>query len=302
MDILRVFPRIPLDEDTIIVKCCHLIVRLLNKNPVYISIDSFRPLLEYLIQFIHKHKYVGVCDALRLMQAIIKNHFKREPLQLGPETKELLACAELLLNLINASHGSEIVRHYDGDSNVEIKSSAILCLETILWVYEKIPEFADQYEDALTETLIKLIYSMRLDDFSNGDGFCMSMRSALDACRHMACENREWCKEHLDDILGACISHMLFGLPSIEYQPPKKVQPSQQTVIDKQSTNLRKGGKLVKGRRPRQKPQNKHRKLKTNQTNNKDEPDDHMTDTHSILFAEQRKCIKFANVKFVAVQ
>lgn len=266
----------------------------MNKNPIYISIDLFRPLLQYLIQFIHKHKYVGVCDALRLMQATIKNHFKREPLQLGPETEELLASTELLLNLIKISNGSEIVRHYDGDSNVEIKNSALLCLETVLWVYEKIPEFANQYEDTLTETLINIIYSMRLDNFSNEEIFCTSMRSALDACRHIACENREWCKEHIGDILGACISHMVFGLPAIEYQPPKKVQPSQQTVIDKQQlTNLQKGGKLVKGRRPRQKSQNKHRKLKSNQTNNKDEPNDDMNDAHSILFVEH---CKFANV------
>lgn len=276
-----------MDEDTLIVKSACLIIRLLNKNTVRTSTTIFQNLLNYLIQFIQKHKYVGACDALRLMQSIIKNHFKNEQIQIDQEKNELFASIELILNLLN--NDDSMVQHYDGDTDIEIKSSAIFCLESILWSYEKCPEIGERFEDAITQALIKLIYSVRFDGMSE-KYYCMLMRSTLNAFRYIGYENREWCKEYLGDILGACVSNMLFGLPDIECQPMQKVQSSQQTVSDKQNANLKKGGKLIKGRRPRQKPQLKTRKGKSQQTNNGD-GEDELNDAHSILFVETSKLL-----------
>lgn len=225
------------------------------------------------------------------MQALIKNHFNNENVVITDEANELYLCTEVLLNLIKSSNkavtdaDSNALRHYDSDSDIDIKNSAIFCLETILWFYDKLPDIRENFEDSLTDALLKTIYSVRLDDISE-KCYCMLMRSALNALRCIAFENRDWCKEYIGDVLGACISNILFGLPDIVHRPPQKVQSSQQTVSDKQNVISKKGGKLIKGRRPRQKPTIKHRKSKTNQNNDTNDDGNEINDAHSILFID----------------
>lgn len=268
---MRVLIFIPLDEDTIIVKCARVIVQMLDKNPTNIPVPLFRSALCYSIDFITRHKFVGICDALRLTQALVKNHFKNDSLAIGDESKELFQLAELLISLItdpNAMKKSTSC-HYDGYSDIEIKSSAVFCLETILTVLEKLPDISQCLEQPITNALLKLIYSVRLEDISERI-YCNLMRATLNSCRFIGFAKKEWCTEHVGDLLGACVSNMLFGLPDIVYQPPQRIQSSQQTIQD---TNVagpgsKKGGKMIKSRKPRQTPHLKNRKMtKTNDPN-----------------------------------
>lgn len=268
--IVRVLICLPLAEDTIIVKCARLIVQLLDKNLINISVEVFRSALRYSIQFIHEHKFVGICDALRLMQALIKNHLKNDNISIGDESSELFQLTELLIRLINDPDAMQKSTscHYDGYSVIEIKSSAVFCLEAILSVYEKLPEISECLEASMTKALLQLIYSVRLDEISERI-YCNLMRSAFNSCRFIGFSNREWCTENVGDLLGACVSNMLFGLPEYVYQPPQRIQSSQQTVQDTHnvSGSAKKGGKLVKNRKPRQTPQFKNRKSpKTNES------------------------------------
>lgn len=255
---------IPLTEDTIIVKCVRLTVQLLDKTPGSICVDVFRSALRYSIAFIKEHKFVGICDALRLMQALIKNHFKNDNLSIGDESKELFQSTQLLVNLIDDPEAMQKSAscHYDGYSIIEIKSSAVLCLETILLHYEKLPEISQCLEQSITRALLKLIYSVQSEEVTERI-YCNVMRAALNSCRFIGFANREWCTENIGDILGACVSNMLFGLPNIVYHAAQRIQSSQQTIQDTYGAGVsgKKGGKLMKSRRPRQTPQYKNRKV-----------------------------------------
>lgn len=255
---------LPLTEDTIIVKCARLIVQLLDKNPTNICVQVFRNAIRYAINFINEHKFVGICDVLRLKQALIKNHFKIDAISIGDESTELFQSVELLIGLINDPDAMKKTEscHYDGYSVIEIKSSAVFCLEIILTFYEKLPEISDKLEGAITKALLQLIYTICLDNVSERN-YCNVMRAALNSCRFIGFSNREWCTENIGDILGACVSNMLFGLPGIVYQAPQRIQPSHQTIQDTQNSTggAKKGGKVIKSRKPRQTPQYKNRKL-----------------------------------------
>lgn len=296
--ILSVLPKIPLAEDTIIVKTSCLCVQLINKTPTAIPDRVFRQSLDYLIAFIRQHKFVGVCDALRLMQVLIKNQNKNESSVMADASKLLRESIELLLELINDPNGMEKTQscHYDGYSAIEIKSSSIFCLETIIACFDKVPELAecDVLRASITSIVFKLIYSIRLDDGTQ-QNYCVLMRAALSVCRHIGFSNKLWCTEHIGDILGACISTMMFGLPNYVHELPQRVQSSQQTVHDAShsATAGKRGGKQVKGRKPRQTPQYKNRKgakSKDGEANARPEPlqGSHQF-AHSILFETTRE-------------
>lgn len=301
---VRVLSNVPLAEDTIIVKCARLIVQLLGKNLTQISTPVFRQALLYLISFINEHKFVGICDALRLMQVLIKNHIKNESVVIGEESAELLLAVELLVNLIKDPDAMKKTDscHYDGYTSVEIKSSAVFCLETILTFYDKIPSLSD-HEQMITEILLRLIYSVRLDDASH-QNYCVLMRAALSSCRYIGFSNKDWCTTHIGDILGACIANMLFGLPDFSYQPPQRVQTSQQTLLDVNASTSagKKGGKMIKGRKPRQAPQYKNRKnpKSSEKINGKGDADDlNEFNGHSMLFdspSELKLYFKYFNM------
>lgn len=295
---MRVLICLPLTEDTIIVKCARLIVQILDKNSTNISVDVFRKALRYSLDFIEEHKFVGICDALRLMQALIKNHFKNDSITIADESNELVQSTERLIHLINDPDAMKKSTscHYDGYSSIEIKSSAVFCLEVILAVNEQLPEI-ECLEESITKALLLLIYSVRFDDVSERI-YCNLLRAALNSLRFIGFSNKEWCTLHIGDLLGACVSHMLFGLPDFVYQPSQRIQSSQQTIQDTHSgeSSTKKGGKLIKNRKPRQTPQFKNRKLtKSNETNNgkadgkKDEFDVSIEQTH--LF--ENPCDKF---------
>lgn len=274
-------------------KCTRLIVQLLNKNITQISTQVLLDALSYLISFINEQKFVGICDALRLMQALFKNHIKNENVVIEAEAKEFLQSVELLLNLINNPDAMKKTEscHYDGYTSIEIKSSAVFCLETILSHYEKIPSISD-HEEVITDTLLKLIYSLRLDDASP-QNYCVLMRAALSACRYIGFSSKEWCTTHIGDILGACVVNMMFGLPDYVYQPPQRIQSSQQTLQDANTASAgKKGGKMIKGRKLRQTPQYKNRKVPKSgeKSNGKDDINDiNELNGHSMIFDNPSK-------------
>lgn len=263
---------LPLAEDTIIVKCSRLIVQLLDKTATTIANEIFCHALRYAIKFIDAHKFVGMCDAIRLMQALIKNHFKTDGITTttkadnDTESMELVESIELLVRLISEPDAMEKSTscHYDGYSVIEIEVSAVLCLETILSVYDKLPELSQQLHESISRALLKLLYSVRLDEISERI-YCNLMRATLNSCRHIGLANRDWCTEHIGALLGACVAHMLYGLPDLVHQPPQRIQSSQQNMQDTSGAPgaggaTKKGGKLIKSRKPRQTPPFKNRK------------------------------------------
>lgn len=155
---------------------------------------------------------------------------------------------------------------YDGYSVAETKISVLFCLETILASWDKLPVLSSSTEMTIdiTNVLFDLIYSIDASD----QKYCVIMKSALHSCHYIGMSNKAWCTEHVGDILGACIVNMLFGLPGIPVLPPQRIQSAQQAIQNLNSTPSvvpKKGGKMVKGRKPRQTAQYKNRKnIKTN--------------------------------------
>lgn len=265
---MRVLICLPLAEDTIIVKCARLIVQLLDKTAPTVANDVFRQALKYAISFINTHKFVGICDAMRLMQALIKNHFKHDGAATGgggadDSSNELLESIKLLLRLISEPNAMKKSTscHYDGYSVIEIQLSAVLCLETILSADEKLSQ---QLQQSISMALFQLIYSVRLDEISERI-YCNLVRATLNSCRYIGFANKDWCTEHIGTLLGACVAHMLYGLPGFVYQQPQRIQSSQQNIQDNAALGAagsatKKGGKSVKSRKPRQTPPFKNRK------------------------------------------
>lgn len=275
---------------------------MINKNPASISSKHFADSLTFLIEFIKKHKFVGICDALRLMQTLIRNQDKNETVSIADASPELHESIKLLIGLIDDPNGMKKTMscHYDGYSTMEIVSSATFCLETILSHFDKLPLIAlcDDVIASITTILIRLIYSIRLDELTV-ENYCVLMRSALSSCRYIGFANKIWCTEQIGDILGVCVSNMLFGLPDHQYQTPSRVQSSQQEIQDnRHSAVVKKGGKTVKGRKPRQTPQYKSRKDNNNRTkdtvNLKSEDAEHCY-AHSILFENSSKFFFYLN-------
>lgn len=251
---LQALVHIPLTEDTIIVKCARYISQLMKKYTITMQPPLFRQSLRYFVQFISANKFVGLCDALRLLQTLIKNNFKTTenvPLT-DDETVELLEICEILMQLINDPNSMQKTTSciYDGDPAIEIKSSAAFCLEAILTFYERIPQL-DMQKESITTVLMALIYSMRYNEFAD-QNYSTLMRAALSSLRYIGVTDKVWCTEYIGDLLGACLSSMLFGLEQFEYQPAHKLQSSQQAIQDtNRDRKLKTGGKVIKQRKPR---------------------------------------------------
>lgn len=211
---------------------------------------------------------------------------------------ELRESIDLLLQLISESNDMEKTGscHYEGYSAIEMKSSAVFCLETILNCFAKVPALAecDDLRASISAVLFNVIYSIRLDDGTQ-QNYCVLMRAALGACRHIGFSNKTWCTEHIGDILGACISTMMFGLADHVYEPPQRMQSSQQTLHDGSHSAVagKRGGKQVKGRKPRQTPQYKNRKGNKSRESDADargeSHDGGHQFSHSILFETASK-------------
>lgn len=243
---------------------------LINKHSVSIPNKTLEKTLHFLISFITEHKYVGVCDALQLMQTLIKNQDRNET---ESELTDVTAKIIRLLVCLMRSDGFEKSAscRYDGYSVAETKMSVVFCLETILANIDKLPDIAaaDELFIDLRKILFDLIYNLNATD----QNYCLLMRSALHSCQYIGMSNRPWCTEHVGDLLGACTATMLYGLPGIPVLPPQRIQSSQQALQNLSTTSNasagKKGGKVIKGRKPRQTPQYKNRKnIKGNDNQN----------------------------------
>lgn len=285
--------KLPSNEDTIIIKTSHLCIQLIGKNSIPIPNHLFCRTIIFLIGFIQIHKFVGVCDVLRLMHILIKNQSKNNLILLSDASGELRETIYLLLELIDDRKEMQKTNHchYEGDSSIEVKSSSIFCLETILSLLDQIPLIAasDDLLNEVSKVLIKLIFSLDLNEMTR-QNYCVIMRSALSSCRHIGFSNKIWCNEHVGDLIGACVASMHFGTGQFVYEKPQKIQSSQQTVRDTQLPTINvvnKGGKTVKSRKIRQMPQYKHRK--SNNKPNEDENQkklEYSANNHAFFFDE----------------
>lgn len=223
---------------------------------------TFDKTIQFLIAFINYHKYVGVCDAIQLIQTLIKNQDRNESETIVESAEAIRQIFELLLTLMK-SEGIEKSSscRYDGYSTAETKISVLFCLESIFASWAKLPDLSSSAELTIdaTKILFDLIYSIDVND----QKYCVIMKSALHSCHHIGVSSKLWCSEHVGDLLGACISNMLYGLPGIPTMPPQRIQPSQQAVQNLSSVagaGSKRGGKMMKGRKPRQTAQYKNRK------------------------------------------
>lgn len=285
--------KLPSSEDTIIIKTSHLCIQLIGKNGIPISNHLFCRTIIFLIGFIQIHKFVGICDVLRLMHILIKNQSKNETVLLSDASAELRETINFLINLIDDTKIMEKSDHchYEGDSWIEVKSSSVFCLETILSLLDRVPLIAasDDLLEEVSKVLLKLIFSLNLNEMTR-QNYCVIMRSTLSACRHIGFSNKMWCNDHVGELIGACVASMHFGTGQFNYERAQKVQSSQQAVRDTQMPTLNpvnKGGKTVKSRKIRQMPQYKHRKSnnKPNEEENQSKFDQ-SAHNHSFFFEE----------------
>lgn len=289
-------PNIPIAEDTILVKTYCLIVNLLNKRTICLTSQCLNVIVEYLVQFIDTHKYVGVCDALKLLQILIKGQENSNALTTSVSIADLLAPNSILLQLIKNPEQlkKSASCHYDGYSIVEIRLSALFCLEALLSRFDDLTVVLsdENHLPVLTKILLDILYSAKEDELGHSN-YCSLMRSAITSCRYIGFSNKLWCLEQIGDLLGVCVATILFGLPGFSSAVPQIVQSSHQALKaneneGQQQTPNKKGGKIFKARKPRQTPQNKSPKtIKNVDAAGKDEPSTSFA--HSILFDKMSK-------------
>lgn len=254
------------------------------------SSEHLDRIVSYLTRFIETNRYVGICDALKLLQLLAKSQESNEALISSKSTAQLLAPNSILLELIKNPEclQKSASCHYEGYSAIEIRLSALLCVEALLSRFDDPTETlkSTDFLPPLTKALVSLLYSVQEDDLGHSN-YSSVMRSILTSCRYIGFTNRSWCLEYIGDILGACVATMLFGLPGFESIVPEPIHSSQQALKSNENDNnipaaTKKGGKLFKSRKPRQTPQHKSPKNIKNSDTNKEETS--ASFVHSILF------------------
>lgn len=291
-------PNIPIAEDTILVKTFTLVVSLLNKHSICLAAKCLDDVVLFVMHFIDTHKYVGVCDALKLLQALIKSQENSKTLTVCEPIVQLLSPNSILHQLIRNPEFMQKSAscHYDGYLPIEIRLSALFCLETLLSRFDDLSTVlsSEEHLSAMTKTLLGALYEAKLDDLGQLY-YCSLMHSAITSCRYIGFANRPWCLEHVGELLGVCVATMLFGLPGFTHAAPQPVQPSQQALKTNEGENAaqatKKGGKLFKVRKPRQTPQNKNPKKITGA--DAEQEGGPASFAHSILFNKIRKPFPF---------
>lgn len=270
-------------------------MNLLNKRTVSLTSQCLNVIVEYLVQFINTHKYVGVCDALKLLQILIKGQESSIALTTSESIAQLLAPNSILLRLIkNPEHLEKSAScHYDGYSIVEIKLSALFCLEALLSRYDDLTVvLSDENQlSTLAKILLDILYAAKEDELGHSN-YCSLMRSAITSCRYIGYSNKLWCLEHIGELLGICVATILFGLPGFNCTVPQIIQSSHQALKANENdsqlqTTNKKGGKIFKARKPRQTPQNKSPRTIKNVAAGREESSTSFA--HSILFDKMCK-------------
>lgn len=267
-----------------------LISALLNKHTICLNANHLDNLIAYITKFIETHRYVGVCDALKLLQVLIESQQNGAVITQSATALQLLVADNILVQLVkDPEHLKKSAScHYDGDTSIEIKLSALLCLEALLSRFDDLSTLppADLANvSASTRILLDILYAARPDALAHSY-YCAIMRSAITSCRYIGFSNRAWCTENIGELLGACVATMLFGLPGFVASAPQSIQSSQQALKSNEAdgpTPTKKGGKTFKTRKPRQTPQNKCPKTIRSIEGGRDDATG-AGFTHSILF------------------
>lgn len=268
----------------------------MHKHALCLTINCLDGLILFVTQFINKHKYVGVCDILKLLQTLFTSLESSKTVIESKPVMQLLSPNSILLQLIQKPEFMQKSSscHYDGYMPVEIKLSALFCLEILLSRIDDFPTVMtnEEHVTGITKILLNILYETKLEEVGHLY-YCALMRSAITSFRYIGFDNRSWCLEHLNDLLGICTATMLFGLPGFTCTIPQPLQPSQQALKTNDGERLlkpnKKGGKLFKLRKPRKTPQNKYPKQisGTDMTGEPKNMDDSFV--HSILFEKIRK-------------
>ena len=254
---------IPITEDTLIVKSCCLIGSIHSTKCLTtpLPIEILKPTVEWLLNYVQQSRNVGLCDALRAIQSLIK------PIDaIDLIAPQLSSLQNLLLSLFkNPTYFSNSKSSkYECCLPNEIKLAAVQCLDVLLVKRIPIPE-NDVKEIFLV--CIDLVYDKNIIEEVMESSYCLLIASALNVCKQIYLFYAiDLCYKNVGSVLGMAKAFMLYGLPDIAKVFPNKVNVSQQAIAEPKMSNsaANKGGKIPKKKKMRISIQSKMKDVKHN--------------------------------------
>lgn len=245
--LIESFTNIGTDEETIIVKACYLLTSLLTKQKVQVPVQTFRPVLQWLLRCLNSDIPDVAGDVLKTMHALLKYH----PQHLLEFRESLLAPNGPLMKRLTFDESEKKRKNYDGSSQEEIAEAAMRCVEALIPpLDEDLSDHHVELLDAVGVEIIRLFYSQK-KNFADSTNPYVFITSGLVALQKIAAGDRDWLERNIGEILGIGKSYMLYGLPGVEQSMPQKVIVSQQSVLEPATSQTNKGGKVPKTRKPR---------------------------------------------------
>ncbi|GAB0098216.1 HEAT repeat-containing protein 6 [Sergentomyia squamirostris] len=259
--LMAAFPKIPPEEDTLVVKACCLLVSLMKKQKIQASPKIVNSNIQWLLECLERNFSAVILECLEAFSVLfVENaHALEVPFEVflsedkGIFTR-LLHCPKL------GSRHPEV--NYEKNSKKDILLATLSCVETLLCGYRRQAStdiITDECLAAVGDVILKNLYKLELDFFGEvnyATFICKSLKILKDLCEL----HPMWLHENFGEILGSGRTFMVTGYTKEDWLKPQKVTPSQQQIMmEPQTPTISKGGKIMKAKK-NHKPKHKGRK------------------------------------------
>ncbi|KAL7049255.1 hypothetical protein ACKWTF_003643 [Chironomus riparius] len=225
-------------ELNIVIKSCHLIKQLINKQKVNLPVIVSNKIINWIIQILCFSSKSIICEALDVLTLL----FKKNSRAAHSNIDLMISNDGILLRLLKSTGNLQKILVQDYTPQ-EVYKSSLGCIESILMHLEGDDEFDvdHAYLDTLGKTLIKFLYTFKQNEIQDGD-FMTLVAMALNSLKYITQSNLDFATYNVGELLGICRTFMLYGLSDISFQQPVKILSSQQAVMEPISVNNNKRG------------------------------------------------------------
>lgn len=230
-------------------KACCLIFTLLKKHSIKLPVQSTKRIVGWLIKCLEATNNSVICDVLKCFKVVIKCLGDKNGLPL----EKLVSEQGLLILFLRGDLGTKGDAKHDDCNSEEISLYAVICLEALLepsGAESDIEGIKSEYLILIGEAVIQFMYSANYDKYGE-TGFCTAITAALNICKCVVEEEKDFAEEHVGELIGVAKAFMMRGIPNIPEFKPSVLKVSQQSLVEPQDILSKKGGKTIKKRKPR---------------------------------------------------
>ncbi|CRL02980.1 CLUMA_CG016347, isoform A [Clunio marinus] len=265
-------PKISVKSDpNIIVKTCHLIKQLINKQKIFLPEQVSSKVIQWILNCCdQKSCNLFFCEAIDALSVL----FKINSYAAVQHSSKLLSTNGILMKFISKNSTENAQKSFVHENTPqELYKSTLGCLEAILMCLtendEEVDGMSNEHVQLIGKSIINLMFALRQEAFPEVD-MIMIATSSLNCLKFIIQMDSEFANENVGELLGIAKSFMLFSIPDITQSAPSKIASSQQAIMEPlaiRPPNKRGGGLTNKSRKGK-----KHnKKSSTKQNLNKQE-------------------------------